>query len=300
MNRIMILTLVIGSGLPLADADETAVRKSLSDYVSVLNQRAVDRIGEFWTEEGTHVDRETGLRTTGRKAIQADIAEVLKSQEAFKLSATVDRVRFVTPDVAKVEGETTVVASDGEPVVATFTATLVQRGDRWLLDSIDEMARPQPAAGADALRELSWLVGDWVDDSGETKVTTTFRWTANDAFLLRSFRAEGEAGVAVTGTQVIGWDPVIQQIRSWTFQSDGTFGESTWSRKGGRWSSKAVQTLASGEVASGTYVMERDGDDAFTVQLAGHEIGGQPQPAGPVVRVVRLSAPPATAAESQN
>jgi len=92
----------------------------------------------------------------------------------------------------------------------------------------------------------------------------------------------------MTGTQVIGWDPQQQQIRGWSFNSDGSFGESTWSRNGDSWMCKSIQTLATGETASGTYVMERPDDSSFTIQLIGHEVGGEPQPAGAPVRVVRV------------
>ena len=132
------------------------------------------------------------------------------------------------------------------------------------------------------------------------KVATTFRWTANQAFLLRSFNVETKEGLAMTGTQVIGWDPRGQQIRSWSFNSDGSFGESTWARNGDSWLSKSTQTLASGDVASGTYVLERLDDNSFTMQLVGHEVGGEPQPSGPSVKVVRASAPLASDAAPQN
>ena len=280
--------------VPSADADDAAVRKTLAEYVDVFNQKTPEKVAGFWTEKGTHTNRETGERTEGRDAIQADMNEVLTEGSGFKLAATIDGIRFITADVASVEGETTVVLSDAEPIVSKYTAILVHQGDKWLLDTVEEMPLPQPASTADALKELEWLVGEWVDDSGDVKVATTFRWTDSQAFLLRSFNVETKEGVAMTGTQVIGWDPRGQQIRSWSFNSDGSFGESTWARNGDSWLSKSAQTLASGDVASGTYVIERLDDDSFTIQLVGHEVGGEPQPTEPAVKVVRAPAQPAS------
>lgn len=164
--------------MPSADADETVVRKTLAEYVDVFNQKTAEKVAGFWTEKGTHADRETGERTEGRDAIQADMTELLKEGNDFKLSATIDGIRFITADVASVEGETTVVLSDAEPIVSKYTAILVHQGDKWLLDT----PLPQPASTADALKNLEWLVGEWVDDSGDVKVATTFRWTDNQAF----------------------------------------------------------------------------------------------------------------------
>jgi uncharacterized protein (TIGR02246 family) len=287
------------AALTTLHADEAAVRKTLAEYVNVFNQKQAGKVAGFWTEKGTHTDRETGERTEGRDAIQADIAQVLKEQTDLKLSATIERIRFITPDVASVEGRTTVVVGDAEPLISTYTAIVVHEGDKWLLDTIEEMPLPQPASSTEALKELEWLVGEWVDESADVKVRTTFRWTANQAFLLRSYDVENKDGVAMTGTQVIGWDPRSLQIRSWSFNSDGSFGESTWSRNGNSWLSKSVETSTSGEVASGTYVMERLDDNSFSVQLLGHELDGQPQPAGPAVKVVRVPQP-AAAATSTN
>ncbi len=285
---------------PFSPADEAAVRKTLTEYVDIFNQKAAEKVGAYWTEKGTHTDRETGERTEGRAAIQADMTKVFSERMDCKLSATIDRIKFVTPDVASVEGETTVVLSDAEPIVSTYTAIVVHQGDKWLLDTVEEMPLPQPATPTDALKELEWLIGEWVDDSGEVKVSTTFRWTANRAFLLRSFDVETKDGVAMTGTQIIGWDPRGKQIRSWTFNSDGSFGESTWARNGDGWLSKSMQTLETGQLASGTYVVERIDDNSFTMQLVGHEVDGEPQSAGAIVTLVRASETPASDSTLQN
>lgn len=283
-----------------AEGDEAAVRKTLAAYVDVFNQKAADQVGSFWTATGTHTDRETGERTEGREAIQADLAAVLETQPNLKLSATIDRFKMVTKHVANIEGQTTLVAGESEPIISTFTAIVVRQGDKWLLDSIEEMELPQPENAAAALSGLTWLVGDWVDDSSDTVVKTTFRWTASQAFLLRSFSVESADGGDVTGTQVIGWDPRTLQIRSWSFNSNGSFGESVWSKSDGSWRSKSVHTLATGEVASGTYVMERLDDDSFTMQLVGHEVDGLPQPAGPTAKVVRVQQKSASTSTPQN
>ena len=176
----------------------------------------------------------------------------------------------------------------------------MHQGDKWLLDSVEEMPLPQPGSSTDALKELEWLIGDWVDESGDIKVSTTFRWTANQAFLLRSFQVAEKDGVTMSGTQVIGWDPNAKEIRSWSFNSDGSFGESTWSRNGDNWLCKSTQTLASGDSASGTYVLGRVDNDAFTMQLIGHELNGEPQAAGPTVKIIRAAQQNASISAPQN
>jgi hypothetical protein len=90
------------------------------------------------------------------------------------------------------------------------------------------------------------------------------------------------------GTQVVGFDPRSVEIRSWTFQSDGGFGDATWSRSGDDWLVKSSQTLPDGRAASGTFVYSRVSDDEMTVRLIGHEIEGEPQPSGEAITIKRV------------
>ncbi len=88
------------------------------------------------------------------------------------------------------------------------------------------------------------------------------------------------------GTQVIGWDPVKEAFRSWVFDSDGGFGEGTWSRREDRWVVRTTQTLSDGSRASAINILKPDGNDAFIWQSTGRDIDGHPQPnLGPVTIV---------------
>jgi uncharacterized protein (TIGR02246 family) len=270
-------------------ADEVQIGKSLDDFVAAFNEKNAEKLAACWTETATHTDRETGERTEGRAAIQADFTKIFSAQPTIKLSATLTRVKLITTDVAQVEGLSNVISGDGIPVEAVFTAIVTRSGEKWLFDSIEETAAPIPATSADALQQLEWLVGEWTDESGDVKVRTTFRWSANRAFLLRSFVAETADGSVLEGTQVIGWDANLLQIRSWTFNSDGSFGSSTWSKNENSWMAKSSQTSANGDISSGTYVLEQVDENSLTLQLIGHEINGEPQPASAAATLKRVT-----------
>jgi hypothetical protein len=65
-------------------------------------------------------------------------------------------------------------------------------------------------------------------------------WDAGHAFLVREVRVPGVATDggstdAVDVHQRIGWDPLVKRIRSWSFSSDGSRSEATWSRDGSSW-----------------------------------------------------------------
>jgi ketosteroid isomerase-like protein len=291
MKRILLLLsfLVVSLMPSLLMADDVQIGKSLDDFVAAFNEKNAEKLAACWTETATHTDRETGERTEGRAAIQADFTKIFAAQPSIKLSAALTRTKLITADVAHVEGLSTVIGGEGVPVESVFTAIMTRSGEKWLFDSIEETAAPVPATPADALQQLEWLIGEWTDETGDVKVRTTFRWSANRAFLLRSFVAESADGSGLEGTQVIGWDANLQQIRSWTFNSDGSFGSSTWSKNENSWLAKSSQTSPNGDISSGTYVLEQVDENSFTLQLIGHEINGDAQPVAPAATVTRVT-----------
>lgn len=153
-----------------------------------------------------------------------------------------------------------------------------------------EPAAPEDAAETSALVELEWMVGQWVDRGEVATITTDCSWTANHKFLSRSFQVTSDGQVTLEGAQVIGWDPVEGQIRSWTFDSEGGFGEGRWIRDGNRWLVKTAFTLASGERASALNVFTYVDENTFNWQSTDREIGGELQPSIPEVTVVRVPA----------
>ncbi|MBX3441771.1 MAG: SgcJ/EcaC family oxidoreductase [Planctomyces sp.] len=293
-----LLAAVIAAMSLLADRacaqDEAPADASLASvttaYEEAFNKHDAAAIGRLWRESGVHIDRSTGQRTAGRAAIERDLAEAFKLQPQQRLVLEMSDVRMIQPTVARAEGVATVLIPDALPDVLAVTVLLVKEGDAWLIDSVEESPAPQPAGPRDALEELAWLIGDWADESDDAVAGSSFQWSTSGTFLVRRFQTQRGDEEVSQGTQIIGWDPRAQHIRSWTFYSDGSFGEATWSKNGSDWLIKSAQTLADGGAASGTYVLTREGDEAMTVGLIGHEVNGEPVPAVPPVRVVRLAA----------
>lgn len=137
------------------------------------------------------------------------------------------------------------------------------------------------------LIELDWMVGTWVDEGETARITTTCSWMKNQSFLVRSFQVAMDNAVTLEGTQTIGWDPTAGQIRSWTFDSAGGFGQGSWIKDGNRWLVKTSYVLASGERASAINVITYVDDDTLRWQSIDREIGGELQPNVPEVTVIR-------------
>ena len=158
-----------------------------------------------------------------------------------------------------------------------------------LIERTSQEAEGDASAPQNPLKDLAWMVGDWIDADEHATIETSVKWSKNDAFLIRSFRVSNLAAEPLSGMQVIAWDPAEKRIRSWTFDSRGGFGEETWSRSGDQWSMRTRFTRPDGSRASAVHVITRAGDDSFRWKSVNRLIDGSLQPDVDEVTVVRKS-----------
>jgi hypothetical protein len=121
------------------------------------------------------------------------------------------------------------------------------------------------------LDDLDWMVGSWVlvpDDEAASKqagtMRMTVRWDEGRAFLIReaTLTPPEESGEpVVTLQQRIGWDPLVERIRSWSFSSDGSRAEATWFQEGGSWVVRGTAVLPDGTQMSSVNIYTFDGTD---------------------------------------
>ena len=273
---------------PAAD-DTIAVQQAMAAYVEAFNRHDAETLVSFWTPTGTYVNKETGERSSGREALAKDFAKVFTATPEILLSGGADEVRVIGGDTAIVDGVTTVVIPNVEPAISAYTAIFVKQDGKWLLDTVHESDLPTPVTPRQALQPLEWMVGTWQDESDTATVTSIMRWSPSQAFLIRSYDVIREDEEPFQGTQIIGWDPAVKQIRSWAFNSDGSFGEGSWSQNGAEWILRKTETLADGRLASGTQVITQVDGDTITVQTIAKEVDGAPEPTADPVTMKRVA-----------
>lgn len=267
----------------------SSVRSRFNEYLAAFNESDADRVGSFWTADAVSVDSGTGERTIGREALVASLKEFFAESPGAKLAGEVQHARLPRPGVAIVDGVTTLFVPGSDPIESAFSAVLVD-DDGWLIANSEERDVPTPETPRHALEQLAWLVGEWRDETDDASVSTAVRWSTNEAFLIRSYRAEFVDAPAVEGTQVIGWDALAKQFRTWTFDSDGSFGEGTASKDGEDWLLRMSHVSADGVASSYTQLFSRVDEDTLRVQKFGQTVDGAPVPNGDPVTVVRVEA----------
>lgn len=163
----------------------------------------------------------------------------------------------------------------------------------WKPQTVMEVSQAPPgveaAVSETPLATLDWLVGNWVGESEKGSIEFSCRFTKNNAFMIRSFRVAKDSGESMSGMEVIAWDPAQQTIRSWTYDSDGGFGEAIWSQADDRYTMRAKYTLADGGVGSALHAMRYVDDNTFAWKSTNREIDGELQPDTDEVVVKRIA-----------
>jgi uncharacterized protein (TIGR02246 family) len=282
---------------PAVTAEEALVKEILQVYTDTFNKHDANALVEYWAEKAISVNSETGSRLVGRDAIKKGFEELFKTMPGAKLSARINHFRFLKPDLLTLEGTSTFSCSTDEPVENHFTALLVKVGEKkWVIEHATECPCAVPETAYDGLKGLDWIVGNWKDVSEGVTCESTISWNEKKTFLIRKYSVQMDAeGEAETGTQLIGWDPRSKSIRSWTFSSDGSFGEGSWSLVEKEWRIKFNHTGSDGSLLSGTQVISKIDDNTAQVEMVGLEVDGNLAPARPAVKMVRQAATPAAA-----
>ena len=259
---------------PKHAADEKAIREADEAFVRAYNAGDVKAIAALFAEDAEAVD-ETGATIRGRDAIAALFAAIFQGSPGAKIKVETESIRFPAGDVALETGHTTVTpAEGGRPEHSRFTVLFVKRDGHWLQSHVQEQPEKQ-LSPHDRLKELEWMIGEWVDEGSDAVVFTTCRWSDDKSYLLRDISTHVRGQRALTGTQRIGWDPLTKQIKCWVFESEGGHGEGLWSRHGNQWIVKMTGVLPDGRKSSATQIIAPLGDHRIVWKSVDRTIGGR-------------------------
>ncbi len=300
------------AALPLAEHSSATsslvgeIRGMVAGYLQALNRHDAAAVAAHWTAQGESLNLDTGELTAGREAVREVFATLFEADSRVAIDIEVNSIRPVRADVALVDGLTRVGSAEGPAVTSRFSAVVVREEGQWQLESIREAAAQTVRVPVRPLDELAWLVGFWEDEGDGLTAGTRCDWTPGKGFLMRShvispdFPAQlpgvGDekipgllpAGSVTKGqlTELIGWDPDRQAIRSWIFTADGRFAEGTWQREGEGWA-----VLVEGRGADAGHetrcTLVPDGPDGLVVQCVGDGLDGLLPPACGFTRTAR-------------
>jgi uncharacterized protein (TIGR02246 family) len=269
-----------------AEADEGAIRKMVESYQQAFNQGDAKALAELWSPAAVYTNRLTGETVIGRAAIGEQFTSLFAKNKNLKLDLATESIQFLAPSVAVEHGVAKFIDPNADSEEIQYTAVYVKRDERWLLDRVTDEEQQIVNPRYEQLKPLEWMVGRWTTHAPNARVQLDCNWTKNRNFLTRSFSVAID-DLEFSGMQVIGWDPSAKTIRSWTFDSEGTFAEATWTQQGDQWFLRNKGVLADGRLASMVNVMKYVDENSFTWQTIERTAGGSLLPNIDEVLIVR-------------
>ncbi len=270
--------------------DQKAIREAGKAYLAALARGDGQALAAAWTAGGDYIDaagqtlkardliREQFPTTAGQpKATSSGDATPAPKSAMAQSTPTVSSIRMIKPDVAIQDGTLETPSAAGRPPTKLrFTVVWVKQDGRWLLDALREASAPPP--GGETLDELQWLVGDWIAQQKANTLSLSCGWTPDQKFLLAEFTVRNGDDVILSGTQRIAWDPLTHRVKSWSFDSQGGFGEGDWTGSGGDWTVRTSHVLPDGTKTTATNTYHRDGDNSFTWKSTESRVEGLTMP----------------------
>ena len=267
--------------------DKAAVEKAIQSYVAAFNARAAKALAAHWSPEGVYISRLSGESVTGREALEKDFAALFDEVKEARLEVATESIDFVSPNVAIEQGSATVLRPDEAPAESDYSVVYVKRDGTWLIDRVSEEEKVEPPSQYEHLKDLEWMIGQWVDQSEDVVIKTDCQWTRNRNFIVRAFTVSTEDQIDMSGMQLVGWDPARKQIRSWVFDSDGGFAEGVWKKTGDRWIVQSTATLPDGRKGSSTSIFRSLDPNRFGWQRVNRLVDGELLPNIDEVVIVR-------------
>jgi uncharacterized protein (TIGR02246 family) len=265
---------------PTASTEEATLRATLTAYGTAYRQSDVEKVLAIWAPDAEYVDDE-GTVTKGRDAIGKLFRQEFAGKKFESFHAIVTSLRFLRPDLAIVDGTASATVPDGTPDSGAFTSIWTKTNGQWLILSVrdlpDSAPESAPVPGAH-LEPLDRLIGEWVSKDKDTVITINCRRSNKQSYLLVEQTVRVKGVEQLTLTQVIGWDPHREQIRSWVFDSAGGFGEGFWQRRGNEWFVDSTGVRVDGRTASSVNIWHFVDDNTLDWSSTDREIDGEALP----------------------
>jgi uncharacterized protein (TIGR02246 family) len=258
--------------------DEQGILKAMQAFEAAFNKGDLDAVMAFWAADAEFIS-DDGKAARGRDAIAALTKHSFTEHKGLTIKLTNKSIRFPKPDVALQDGIVTMTAQDKAADTGPYTAVWAKTEGKWLLVSVRDLPDQSPTAGTNygSLKQLEWLIGEWTGEEKDTSVTLSNRWDKNQNFIVieQSIKMKNDN---LSLTQVIGWDPSNQQLRSWVFDSRGGFGEAFWSRQGNQWNLQVAGVLSDGRATSSINTWKYVDDRTIEWQSTERQVDSQPVP----------------------
>jgi len=263
-------------------SDRAAVLAAVESMTKDFSKGDVKALVDHWTNGGEYIDGD-GDVISGRAALEKAYGEFLSKNKDHRVGFEPGEVRFPSRDTAIAEGFMKLRrGKSAELTVAKANILLAREDGNWKVVVLKEFE-----GGGSSVRDLEFLIGTWSAKGENAEVRTTYEWTANKSFVRCRFSIQKD-GKTQTGMQMIGEDPESEALKVWTFEDEGSVGESIMRREGKRWIMEARAAMKNGSIMTATNILTPIDGDSFSWQSVSREVDDEAVPDLAPVKVMRI------------
>lgn len=269
--------------------EQAAVYKALEAFVTAFNANDPKGVAGHVTPDAEYID-EGSNHLIGAKQIEEVLGVYFKENKGAQLAVTPSGVRVVAPGIALEDAEAVITVPEKNTQTARRVSLVYAKVEgAWKVASYREYPETnEEPVNTEPLKDLAFLLGDWVDEGADSKVSTSFTLAKDGSHILREFVVSANGQEAMRGSQRIAVDPLTGSIKGWTFDSANGHGESIWTPNGDSWLIRGTAVTQDGEVAAATYIIKPLGNDRIEIKTMHKVIGNQVEPDATAVLVRKL------------
>lgn len=245
---------------PVWTPEQLAVIEVSRKFDEAFAKGDIEALMTMFSDDVRIVDENGGVYV-GLKEARGLYADGFEKSPGATLKTVVEAVNLVTPDVAVEDGTSIFTPAAGDPVETSYQATYVRKDGKWKLVQLRDFLTPDvidAGVHSEYLTALSWMEGEWVFEGAVGVITANVAYVDDGNALEIRFLTSQDGQSRSVATVRIGYDPRIKQIKSWTFDSAGGHGFSTWARVGeeDRWLLKNEAVLPDGKTVTASQLFE--------------------------------------------
>jgi uncharacterized protein (TIGR02246 family) len=270
---MLLFGLTAPSAFAQVDAETAPIRTADEQFVKAFNAGKAEELAAMFLDKGELVD-EHGTVHQGQQQIKDLLALFFAKFPGVKLALDVDSIRVIGPVAIEEGTRHTATNDETNRSQMRYITVRTKVGNNWPIVSLREISEEPPATPHEHLQVLSWLVGDWINESSDAVVKISYRWSDDKNFLLGDFEITRHGSVVMKSTQRIAWDPLAGKFRSWMFDSDGGYADGNWTYIGDAWVVKSTAVMPDGHTGSATVTFKPKDANSFTMtgtdRIVGH------------------------------
>lgn len=245
-----------------AEMEVAAASKKLMD---AFNEGKVDAVVEQFLPDAELID-DSGAVHLGKDEITTLLKSFYERYPGVQSAAEVESIRLIA-GLALVDGTRVLSDKDGKNMTVLRFAAIWKKTDAgYKLASLRDVSEVVPVSPSEALSEISWIIGSWVNEGSDGKVELEYRFTDEGNFIVGDLSVLSADGTQVMkSVQRIGWDASEGRFKSWTFDSDGGWGEAVWTATDSGWTLQSNAVAPDGQRGTAVVTISAQSTDRFVL-----------------------------------